>query len=385
MGEEIATERRRLSLGFCDPVKINTKPGKNGDLEIDRGLLQELTKTTLRSLFPQSEGRRLSFCSTSDQLQKKTKSYEEKETVSEGGEPVTKELLKKLGVGICCKKGLKPESPNQDSFSFTYVADMFSLYGVYDGHGPSGHDVSQFVKEMLPKLFLQHQKRSIDPETALHDSFVKCQQLIEMQVDEKKLDASMSGCTVSVVYRPAHGEFIVVAHVGDSRAVLASTRDNGGRKGDDECTVEESTFLDLTVDHKPNLPKEKKYIEANGGRVVFDGFYNYRVFAKGAMYPGLNMSRALGDTMGHKVGLNGVPDVERIPLNKEKDKMILLCTDGVWEFIDSEEAVTIAMREKAPACAAETLAQMSWDRWLGDSEGEISDDITAVCIDLKVC
>ncbi len=27
-------------------------------------------------------------------------------------------------------------------------------------------------------------------------------------------------------------------------------------------------------------------IEEKGGRVVFDGYYNYRVFAKAGMYPG---------------------------------------------------------------------------------------------------
>jgi len=369
MVEDIAAERRRLSLGFCDPVKGGPHAGLTGDgMEVNRGLLIELKASNLPTLFPEAQGRRLSFSSQTDKQQKKKKSYEEKDTVCEGGEMVTQDMLKELGVGICCKKGLKPEAPNQDSFSFTYVADMFSLYGVYDGHGPCGHDVSQFVKEVLPKLFLQHPRRASDPENALRDSFIKCQQLIDMQVEEKMLDATMSGCTVSVVYRPAHDEYIVVAHVGDSRAVMAR------RSGE---------ALDLTVDHKPNLPKEKEYIEANGGRVVFDGFYNYRVFAKGAMYPGLNMSRALGDTMAHKVGLSGVPDVERVVINKDMDKMILLCTDGVWEFIDSPEAVKLALKEKGPATAAEQLAQLSWDRWLGDSEGEISDDITAMCIDLK--
>jgi len=375
MVDDISAQRRRLSLGFCDPVpnkklsKVILQHENSTDAE-NRGLLQELKAATLPSLVPESQqGRRISYSSQSDKQQKRKKSFDEKDTVSEGGETVTKEMLKELGLGICCRKGLKPESPNQDSFSITYVADMFSLYGVYDGHGPSGHDVSQFVKEMLPKLFLQHPKRASDPESALRDVFIKVQGLMCMCVDDKSLDASMSGCTVSMIYRPANDEYIVVAHVGDSRAVMA-------KGGAGEAT-------DLTIDHKPNLPKEKEYIENHGGRVVFDGFYNYRMFAKGAMYPGLNMSRALGDTMAHKVGLNGVPDVEKIPLSKDKDKMILLCTDGVWEFIDSKEAVKLAMKEKTVTQAAESLSKLSWDRWLADSEGEITDDITAMCIDLR--
>lgn len=36
-------------------------------------------------------------------------------------------------------------------------------------------------------------------------------------------------------------------------------------------------------------------IEKAGGRVVFDGYANHRVYAKNARYPGLNMSRCIGD------------------------------------------------------------------------------------------
>ena len=35
-------------------------------------------------------------------------------------------------------------------------------------------------------------------------------------------------------------------------------------------------------------------IEKAGGRVVFDGYANHRVYAKNARYPGLNMSRCIG-------------------------------------------------------------------------------------------
>ena len=36
-------------------------------------------------------------------------------------------------------------------------------------------------------------------------------------------------------------------------------------------------------------------IEKAGGRVVFDGYANHRVYAKNARYPGLNMSRCIGE------------------------------------------------------------------------------------------
>ncbi len=39
------------------------------------------------------------------------------------------------------------ESPNQDSFSLLRVEGKFDVYGIYDGHGPKGHDVSNFIKD----------------------------------------------------------------------------------------------------------------------------------------------------------------------------------------------------------------------------------------------
>lgn len=206
---------------------------------------------------------------------------------------------------------------------------------------------------------------------------MKCQELINLQQEEKKMDATLSGCTVTVVYRPHHDNFIVVSHVGDSRAVLIP------RSG------KQDEIQELTIDHKPNLPKERERIEARGGRVVFDGFYNYRVFAKGAMYPGLNMSRALGDILAHDVaGISGVPDVQRVEIKNLSDgtkPILLICTDGVWEFIDSPEAAKLVLpkRDKVDL-AAHVLSQEAWDRWLSDSDGEISDDITAFVIDLNV-
>merc|ERR550532_3809618 len=52
-------------------------------------------------------------------------------------------------VGYACCKGLKPESPNKDSWLFIQYNPRCSLYGVFDGHGKHGHLVSNYVKENL--------------------------------------------------------------------------------------------------------------------------------------------------------------------------------------------------------------------------------------------
>eukprot|EP00395_MALV-II_sp_L67-2_P000105 gene104-406_t len=263
----VAQERRRLTLGVCD------RPGKDELVERptdNTGLINFLQGKHVTDMTKGSSKRKISFSSvTNDPGQE---AFTEKPTTGDK----TREELNRLGVGICCKKGLKPESPNQDSFSYVYVGDDFQLVGVYDGHGTAGHHVSHFVKDTLPKLFLSDPNRITDPAKALEEAFSRTQKLIETAEKNGKLQSSMSGTTCTVAYLPKPagekwvGQKIYLAHCGDSKSVLLSDDPkNASWKG-----------AELTEDHKPSLPQEKKRIEENGGRVMFDGYYNHRVFAK---------------------------------------------------------------------------------------------------------
>merc|ERR1719162_1546330 len=91
------------------------------------------------------------------------------------------------GLGYTCRKGLKPEAPNQDSWTILKL-ESHSIYGVFDGHGKQGHDVSNFVKETLPKLIIKDQRfKTPDMPKMLMDSFKKMQGLITTYDRMKKL------------------------------------------------------------------------------------------------------------------------------------------------------------------------------------------------------
>eukprot|EP00916_Digyalum_oweni_P012552 GHVL01020748.1.p1 GENE.GHVL01020748.1~~GHVL01020748.1.p1 ORF type:complete len:368 (+),score=55.11 GHVL01020748.1:100-1104(+) len=241
------------------------------------------------------------------------------------------------GIGFSCKKGLKPDSPNQDDF-FIMAVDGWSMYGVFDGHGPNGHIVSNFIESVLPRLIAADPLLWIDPKETLRKNFIIVHELLEKS---NICDAQVSGSTCTVVIRK--GEMLYSAHVGDSRAVLAvadSSMPSGYRA------------LDLTEDHKPNLEIEKKRIFATGGQIRrLDGDIPYRVFVKGKQYPGLAMSRAIGDLIGTQAGVIPEPEVSECILSEESDIFVLLCSDGVWEFISSQEAVDmVARRSRKNVC-----------------------------------
>lgn len=360
--------RRRLSVGAVD--ESEGAPSGNED-DIDRGLITALNEANVMELLANQDGdRKFSIGSNTDQ----GKTSFANKTVAQLGDKVDPVAH---GIGYTCRKGLKPESPNQDSWSVLKVENNFSIYGVYDGHGQKGHDVSNFVKENIPKLIVRDQRfKTEDMANMMKDIFKKTQSLVAYADRQKKLSAQMSGTTASVVIHSHAAKRLLISHVADSTVVIgkwanAETKD-----------VEQVESQVLTRDHKPDLKDERERIEKAGGRVVFDGYANHRVYAKNARYPGLNMSRCLGDLLGHAdAGCSAEPEVTDFQLTPEHC-LLLLCSDGVWEFVKPSTAVKMVAEfgpQKA-MMAADRLAKVSWDSWIKEEGGSVVDDITVVCI-----
>ena len=64
---------------------------------------------------------------------------------------------------------------------------------------------------------------------------------------------------------------------------------------------------------------------------------------------------------------------------------MLICTDGVWEFVDAAMASHHVMNKMRTTsgdvqASVEELAKVSWSLWMEDSDNEISDDITGVFV-----
>ena len=269
---------------------------------------------------------------------------------------------------------------NQDSCfyvpSFTPGAEM-AILGVSDGHGEAGHHVSGLAAKRLPnyirETFVHYIGKTTDVwPSVLIESFKK----VSSDLSHQSFDTTYSGATcVTVVVA---GSFLVCGNVGDSRAVLA--RRNGA-----------SFFaVALSRDHKPDMEDEKQRILDFGGRVEavrVDGedIGPLRVWLKHEDAPGLAMTRALGDTLGTRIGVISCPEVISTAIGPD-DAFIILASDGIWEFISSQEAVDMAasyvhdgrLEEGCQALVAE--ATKRWKR-----EEDCVDDITVMIAELGNC
>ena len=166
---------------------------------------------------------------------------------------------------------------------------------------------------------------------------------------------------------------MICPNIGDSRAVLGRCVD-GNWEG-----------IDLSRDHKPTEPDEKKRIIDNKGRIqpfIEDGeqIGPQRVWLEEDDVPGLAMTRSFGDRVAATVGVISIPEIKEFDF-KEEDKFMIIASDGVWEFIPSTECVKIVseyyLKNEMEKCCHD-LYEISKTRWL--KEEEVIDDITMIIV-----
>ena len=279
------------------------------------------------------------------------------------------------------------QKTNQDSFIFkTNINNIknFNIFGVLDGHGPDGHYVSKFASEFISSLLSNHPeiKPLLDPDKIykkLKDNNYKIitKTFIETdnQLKKASFDSSESGCTCSLIINI--GKHIICANTGDSRAIVVFS-ENG------ENNVNFFKGLPLSVDYKPEIPEETKRILMCGGEVrqlkneLGEYIGPYRVWAKNGDYPGLAMSRSIGDLKGKNIGIIPDPGILEYDLS-EKTKYIVVCSDGVWEFLENDIVKDIGKKyyiDNNPSGFCQELVSQSLNLW--EKNDIVVDDITAV-------
>ena len=142
----------------------------------------------------------------------------------------------------------------------------------------------------------------------------------------------------------------------------------------------------LSNDLKPSLPSEKKRILKNGGRVEKlkekDGNYTgpSRVWVQDQMYPGLAMSRSIGDFIASSVGVIPDPQIIEYTLDMSSRYMVI-ATDGIWEFISNEKVMKIGNKfypKHDPIDVCNELVDEANKNW--EKEQIIRDDITVLVV-----
>ncbi|XP_032401155.1 protein phosphatase, Mg2+/Mn2+ dependent, 1Da isoform X1 [Xiphophorus hellerii] len=257
-----------------------------------------------------------------------------------------------------------------------------AFFAVFDGHG--GSEAAQFARDCLWE-YIKKQRgfwSNCDREvcSAIRKGFVACHHAMWKKLPEwpKTLTGlpSTSGTTASVVV--LRGNRMYVAHVGDSAIVLGVQ---------DDPSVPFIKAVEVTQDHKPELPKERERIEGLGGSVIKKSGVNRVVWKRPRLshngpvrrstiidqIPFLAVARALGDLWSYdfysgEFVVSPEPDTSVVILDPRKHRYIVLGSDGLWNMVPPQEAISMCQKndEEMVPCgvtSARQLVSHSLLRW----------------------
>ena len=293
-------------------------------------------------------------------------------SIMESERKIKKKIIKKiLKIDSCTIPGYTltgVKQKNQDSFflikNFLSQDEHFFI-GICDGHGLFGDLVSQYISQTLP-----HYVKNISDEDLIQ-AFIDTNNSL---VTQTKIDCSLSGTTCTSLIITL--DKIICANIGNTRAILA--------KFENGCY----NTVNLSRDHKPTESDEIKRILAEGGMIkqLYDKnkkeFYGpERIWLKNSDIPGLSMSRSFGDNLAHTVGVNNIPEIRTFDYTGG-EKFIVIASDSIWQYIDSDECVRIIKdyyeKNMDAVGALNSLVTEAIKRWK-KQENKI-EDITAVVI-----
>jgi len=259
----------------------------------------------------------------------------------------------------------------------------WAAFGVMDGHG--GEYVARFCERHFAKQITKGS--SGDVEGSLISAFHRLDEMLTEPAHSDELrrlsskswfatpDSMNCGCTALVCC--VKQDVVVVANAGDCRAVLCR----------------EGKAIDMSEDHKPNLPSERERITRAGGVVEvihFGPMTQYRVNGN------LNLSRAIGDLSFKQTDLSpkeqmvcATPDVRTFQLDPRDEFMVIAC-DGVWDVMSSQEVcdflrprlghVSRTSSQVAPSKLLESLLDRCLSPDLMETRGLGGDNMTIMLI-----
>ncbi|TMX00132.1 hypothetical protein EJD97_001347 [Solanum chilense] len=179
------------------------------------------------------------------------------------------------------------------------------LYAIFDGH--SGRKVAEYLQSHLFENILSEPDFWRKPVTA----FKKAYKSTNNYILENVVGARGGSTAVTAIL--IDQKYLIVANVGDSRAVLI-------RKG---------KAKQITIDHEPQKKEEKEVVESKGGFVIKMPGNVPRVDGQ------LAMTRAFGDAKV-KDHITVEPSVTIEKIDNDTN-CIILASDGLWKVMSNEE------------------------------------------------
>jgi len=242
----------------------------------------------------------------------------------------------KIDVGESHNCGSREEMEDRHYFDPDFRGQKELLVGVYDGH--DGDRVVNYIEKEWHQRFLEILGQSSN----FLESFVLAYEKISAEVCQ--LGWSSGACMANFILVQ---DQVYWANAGDVRILVVGP-----------------SVRQLTIDHHPNHPTEKKRIIACGGIIKGNNIISNSGY--------IAVSRAIGDPDYHSYGLIATPETGRYKL-KPTDLALVVASDGLFEEMTNQDVAKIVREDCDAKETAKNLVRTALHR-------NSLDNVTAVVV-----
>eukprot|EP01084_Bolivina_argentea_P055140 101104_1 len=248
-------------------------------------------------------------------------------------------FLASIEYGYCLKSGIWPRMENCfvlepifDVIGSKCTSGYLSIYAVFAGHG--GRQCAEFCSLNLTKILTKY----LLTQENINNAFELCIEELDKKAIECALDASGSTACIILIDNKTYD--LWCCNIGDSRAIIMNK---------DYTQVKQ-----LSIEHKPDKPIEKKRIEDANGWVTF-----------GRICGIFDVSRSLGDK-DFKYEIENLiiskPDITHHKLKWTQDKFIILACHPLFDVFTNKQCMEwVANKNKNMQVSTQQLTEQLVD------------------------
>ncbi|KAJ1459095.1 phosphatase 2C-like domain-containing protein [Pelagophyceae sp. CCMP2097] len=294
-------------------------------------------------------------------------------------------------------RGLYPDQltkPCQDSYAihdnvFPDRVQSALWFMVFDGHGPDGHECAWYARDNLE--IAASEIYSNKPHMQVEALLKEANETVNRNMHACKAVPSVDSGTTAVSIL-SMGETLYCSNAGDSRCILGKRQATG--------TLAPTP---LSFDHTLYRADERLRVQQMGGRVLSIGQIEGRtpltqdfncnlgdeidadgdpprLWMASKFEPGCAFSRSLGDKKAELIGCIATPEVTKHDVQDE-DEVVVIASDGVWEFLTNQDVLDICDAASDPAAACYDIVARSYAAWY--EQEERIDDISVIVLFLN--
>jgi len=229
-----------------------------------------------------------------------------------------------------------------------------SYFAIFDGH--KGNTLSNFLKENFLTFLIKNKNFPKDIRTCILSSLNSLEKQFNKKYnsDLNNINDASGACLIILL---VINDLMYITNIGDCRAIISM---NSGSK-----------IKPLSIDHKPNNPKEYKRIIENNGHVYYDdneytlderNLNNIKIIKKLEDFDKyvikedfpifrtfpfhLSYTRSLGDINYKKEKLGGIegmiisdPEIFTLDLTEKEYDFIVMGSDGLFDNLNNKDVI----------------------------------------------